>query len=72
MATHAPETFYGHAFEPLRQKLEVAGSISDGVTGIFCGRVAFCRTILLVLTQPLTEISKANVPRNRLVCSKGV
>jgi len=55
----------GHAVaqlvEALRYKPEVAGSIPDGVTGIFRGRNPSGRTMTLGLTQPLTEMSTRNI-----------
>jgi hypothetical protein len=45
--------------EALRYKPEVAGSIPDGVTGIFHNR--FGRTMALGSTQPPTEISTRNI-----------
>jgi len=40
---------------------KVAGSILDGVTGIFHGRNPSGRTMALGLTQPLTEMSTRNI-----------
>ena len=45
--------------EALRYK--VAGSIPDGVIGIFHWNNPSGRTMALVLTQPLTEISTKNI-----------
>jgi hypothetical protein len=39
----------------------VAGSIPDGVTGIFPWHNRFGRTVALGLTQPLTEMSTRNI-----------
>ena len=39
----------------------VAGSIPDGVVGIYHGHIPFCRTMALGLTQPLTEMSTRNI-----------
>jgi hypothetical protein len=46
--------------EALRYKT-VTGSIPDGATGIFYWRNPSGRTLALVLTQPLTEISTRNI-----------
>jgi len=40
---------------------QVAGSIPDGVTGIFHGHNHSCRTMALRSTQPLTEMSTRNI-----------
>jgi hypothetical protein len=40
---------------------KVAGSIPDGVTGIFHWHSPFSRTMALGSTQPLTEISTRNI-----------
>jgi hypothetical protein len=52
---------WGHAVsqfvEALRYKRKVAGSIPDGVIGIFHLRNRSGRTMALGSTQPLTEIS---------------
>jgi len=40
---------------------KVAGSISDGVIGIFHWHCPFSRTMALGLTQPLTEMSTRNI-----------
>ena len=40
---------------------KVAGSIPDGVIGIFHGHNPFGRTIALGSTQPLTEMSTRNI-----------
>jgi len=40
---------------------KVAGSIPDGVTGIFLLHNPSGRTVALVLTQPLTEMSTRNI-----------
>jgi len=47
--------------ETLRYKSEIAGSIPDGVTGIFHWRNPSCRTMSLGLTQALTEMSTKNI-----------
>jgi hypothetical protein len=39
----------------------VAGSIPDGVIGIFHSHNPFGRTMALGLTQPLTEMSTRNI-----------
>jgi hypothetical protein len=49
----------GHA---VAQLVEVAGSIPDGVIGIFRRRNPSGRTVALGLTQPLTEMSKKAIP----------
>ena len=41
--------------------LQVAGSIPDGVTGIFRSQNPSGRTMALGLTQPLTEMSTRNI-----------
>jgi len=41
--------------------LKVAGSIPDGVNGIFHGHNPSSRTMALGLTQPLTEMSSRNI-----------
>ena len=41
--------------------LKVAGSISDGVIGIFHWHNPSGRTVALELTQPLTEMSTSNI-----------
>jgi hypothetical protein len=55
----------GHAVaqlvEALRYKSKIAGSIPDGITGIFHGHNPSGRTMVLRLTQPLTEMSTRNV-----------
>jgi len=40
---------------------KVEGSIPDGVTGIFCCHNPSSRTMVLGLTQPLTEMSTRNI-----------
>ena len=40
---------------------KVAGSIPDGVIGIFHSHNPSGRTMVLVLTQPLTEMSTSNI-----------
>jgi hypothetical protein len=40
---------------------KVAGSIPDGVTGIFVGHKPSGRTMALGSTQPLTEMSTRNI-----------
>jgi hypothetical protein len=45
---------------PCATSQEVAVSIPDGVTGMFQLRNSFDRTMALVLTQPLKEISTRN------------
>ena len=40
---------------------KVAGSISDGVIGIFHWHNPFSRTMALGFTQPLTEMSTKNI-----------
>jgi hypothetical protein len=40
---------------------KVAGSIPDGVTGIFHWHNLYSRTMALELTQPLTEMSTRNI-----------
>ena len=56
---------WGHAVaqlvEALRYKSEVAGSIPDGVTGIFHLYNPSDRTMALGLTQPLTEMGTKNI-----------
>jgi len=47
--------------EALRHKPEVAGSIPDGVTGIFQLHNPSDRTVALGPTQPLTEMITRNV-----------
>ena len=49
----------GHAVKALRYK--VAGSIPDGVTGIFHWLNPSGRTMALESTEPLTEMSTRNV-----------
>jgi hypothetical protein len=49
----------GHAVKALRYK--VAGSIPDGVTGIFHWLNPSGRTMALDSTEPLTEMSTRNV-----------
>jgi hypothetical protein len=55
----------GHAvaqlFEALRYIRNDAGSIPDGVTGIFHRHNPTGRTMALVLTQPLIEMSTSNI-----------
>ena len=41
--------------------LKVAGSIPDGITGIFHWHNPSCRTMALGLTQPLTEMSTRDI-----------
>jgi hypothetical protein len=43
------------------QLVEVVGSIPDGVIGIFHWYNPSCRTMILELTQPLTEMSTRNI-----------
>jgi hypothetical protein len=40
---------------------QVAGSIPDGVSGIFHWHNPVCRTMALGSTQPLTEMSTRNI-----------
>jgi hypothetical protein len=40
---------------------KVAGSIHDGVIGIYHCRIPFGRTVYLVSNQTLTEISTSNI-----------
>jgi hypothetical protein len=47
--------------EALRYKPERAGSIPDGVIGIFHCHNRFGRTMALGSTQPLTEMSTRNL-----------
>ena len=55
----------GHAMaqlvEALRYKPKTAGSIPDGVIGIFYRHNPSGRTMALGLTQPLTEMSARNI-----------
>jgi hypothetical protein len=46
--------------EALRYKPEVAGSIPDGVTGIFQWLNPSCRIVAMGSTQPLTETNTRN------------
>ena len=46
----------------MAQVVEVAGSIADGVIGIFHRRSLSGRTMALGSTQPLTEMSKKVIP----------
>jgi hypothetical protein len=47
--------------EALRCELKVAGSIPDGVIGIFNSHNPSGHTMALGLTQPLTEMSTRNI-----------
>jgi hypothetical protein len=47
--------------EALRYKPTVAGSIPDGVIGIFHGHNPSGRTMVLGLTQPLTKMSTSTI-----------
>ena len=47
--------------EALRYKPEVAGSIPDGVIGIFLCHNPSGRTMTLGLTRPLSEMSIRNI-----------
>jgi len=51
----------GAGVEVLRYTRKVAGSIPDGVIGIFHWRNPFGRTVALGLTQPPTEMSTRNI-----------
>jgi hypothetical protein len=51
----------GPAVAQLVGSRKVAGSIPDGVTGIFHLHNHFGRTMALGLTQPLTEMSTRNI-----------
>jgi hypothetical protein len=52
---------HGAAVAQLVEALKVAGSIPDGVIGIFHWHNPVCRTMALGSTQPLTEISTRNI-----------
>jgi hypothetical protein len=45
----------------MAQLVEVAGSIPDGVIGVFLRHNTSSRTVALGLTQPLTETSTRNI-----------
>jgi hypothetical protein len=58
----------GDQYRYCATRRKVAGSIPDGVTGIFDWHNPSGRTLALGLTKPLTEMSKkvkVKVPRNR-------
>ena len=59
---HLPLGYAGQQLvQALRYKLEVAGSIPDGVNVIFHWHNPSDRTMALGFTQPLTEMSTRNV-----------
>ena len=47
--------------EAMRYNPEVAGSIPDGINGIFHWHNPSGRTMALGLTQPMTEMSTRNI-----------
>jgi hypothetical protein len=59
--THTRKGTHGGAVEALRNKLEVAGPIPDGVILIFHGHNPSGCTTALVSTQSLTEMSTRNI-----------